>query len=637
MLILLALVPVLFVSLSAVSRCRCGVRFDTFVLGAAFSLGQVFLVTLACGVLGILKPATLLAGHWLLALLLPLLLHRKQLRGDWRGIFRLWGGTFQECVSGIRSFFRSDLSRVLLVVFLVLLGIVSFYNILLPVHDWDGFMYHLFLPANWLQQGSFDIFPAAPQLRLDKWVHFPGNIELFNTWHLALAGSDALVEFAQWPLVLCGLLGLAGCVRLLGGANRFAALVLPLALAIPIALAQLNSSYVDFSAAALLFLMLYTGMRALGGGGWGMAVASGIAGAILVGSKASGFLFAGPAFLALLLALPAVNRLPWRRVLLVFVLSGGVTAAAGSYFFIRNWKATGNPVYPYQLSLGAKVLFPGIDPVKQTGSPDQKDKFAFLKASFLDTHRQFVYTYYGHPYAGHGLLPLAAGLPAFAFLLLFFLLHWHWRRLLLLLALVLPVALQLLLLPTLFVRFTLAADLLLVLAMALASARMRFLRPLFLVFLGAGVVYGMVAAIPMNFLTARHLKYALASPRTLSAADSPYSGTAYRQLDRLLERSRRTVAYSGLIDPYPLFGRNLTRRVVHVPATNYAAWLKGLEAENVFVLVLGKPGFRYPEQAWATAGRFRMVLSNPQLDVWLFDPAKNGKLWEAKVRHADYR
>ena len=369
-------------------------------------------------------------------------------------MLRCWNRSRKRILGRSARFFGSGPVRLILLLFILILAVPALYNAALPPHDWDGFMYHLLLPAGWLQQGSLAVFPAPPQLQLDKWVHFTANTELASVWWMAASGGDGGVYFSLWFFVLPGLLALCGILRILGTGNRRAVWVLPLAVSVPVALCQLNSSYADFSIAALFFLVIYLGLRAFQSGSRLCLTGSAVAGAVLLGGKASGPLFFLLAWFGVLAAALFLNRSGWKQFLrsvfvksLIFAFSG---LLLGSFFFLRNWAVRGNPLYPYQVRVAGKVLFPGIDPVRQTASREQKDRAGFLKRTAMDRYRQYRYNYYAHPYAGHGPLPVAAGLPAMGFLLLFFVVKQRWRMLGVLLSVAAAVLLIVLAMPTLF-------------------------------------------------------------------------------------------------------------------------------------------------------------------------------------------
>ena len=615
--------------------------FDTLLLLLTSLAGELFLIPLVLGIIGLLQTAAIVVFHLLLVSAALLYAYYNVFKRNCKTMLRRWRRSWQRIAGRSARFFKSGSVRVLLLFFVLILAIPAFYNIALPVHDWDGFMYHLFLPAMWLQQGSLAVFSAAPQLQLDKWVHFSATTELATAWWMAVSGSDRGAVFPLWLFVLSGLLSLCGLLRLFGAGNRTAVWVLPLSVSVPVALSQLNSSYADFSIAALFFLTVYLGVSSFRNRSRLCTAGAALSGAILLGSKASGPLFFVLAWFAVLAVALILKRGSWKMFLravllksIFFVLAGGLL---GGWFFFRNWAVRGNPLYPYRVAVAGKVLFPGIDPVKQTSSGEQKDRAAFLTRTGMDRYRQFRYNYYAHPYAGHGPLPAAAGIPGFFFLLLYFSLRGFWRRLGMLLALGMTVLFAVLAMPTLFPRFILIADLFLILCAVRAMAASRFFRPVLQLLLVAGAVYGAVVSLPMNFHTKRNIRRSLASRRRLSAADSPYSGRHFRALDRILADNRVTVAYSGLLDPYPLFGSTFRRRVLYLPQKKYLSWYKAVEKEGVFLLVLGKPGFAYKEQAWVRRGRFIRVRSNSKVDLWLHRNGDNLKKWRRMVKNADFK
>ena len=221
-----------------------------------------------------------------------------------------------------------------------------------PVLGTDGLIYHLALPAWWLQAGWL-----AP---LDLAFHGSGNevspalSQTINLLLMRLTGDDGLVFLVQ-PLALVGLgLVYLRSARLLGASRALArGLAANLLLFPPLLVnARLPNTDLLFLLGAALALhgVLVARRRAprgalLAGLGLGVALATKAIGTVLA-------LVTGPLLLAALVA--AWRRAPDApaRKRLALATAGGVALLLlGCAFLLRNWALFGNPLWPGKLRL----------------------------------------------------------------------------------------------------------------------------------------------------------------------------------------------------------------------------------------------------------------------------------------------
>lgn len=224
---------------------------------------------------------------------------------------------------------------------------------LTPPEGWDSLGYHLPFVVRWMRQGGLDLsgWPGT-----HRW--FAWNGELLAAWLGLLDGGK--LALAKMPQVLAlPILGAAGSIlgRRLAGARWAAACGLAF-ISLPIALIQSGLAYVDLLYAAFWTAAAASSVTWAGKGRPIHFAAFAAAAGLAWGTKSTLF------FLAPLLIIPALalaRSAACRRAFARFwpaATALGLAGGAGSY--IRNLVLTGNPIYPFGLSLGGLKIFPGV-------------------------------------------------------------------------------------------------------------------------------------------------------------------------------------------------------------------------------------------------------------------------------------
>jgi len=252
---------------------------------------------------------------------------------SWAGLAQVWqaGGRMGKCL-GILS---------LLILCATLLVALA------PPLKFDSLVYHLALPAAYIQAGRVEYLP---------WNVFwgmPQLAEILYTWSMLLAGgvsalsAGACLGWMAGVVALVGMLGLAS--RRLGSLAAWVAVASLLAGAT--AATELGWGYVEwftvlYGVAFLTALEHWQESRRLIWLLW-----CGVTGGMAFSSKysAAALLLAGFA----LVAWRSLREAGWRRG----VFNSGImllgAAAAASPWLMKNILATGNPLYPFLLPGGA--------------------------------------------------------------------------------------------------------------------------------------------------------------------------------------------------------------------------------------------------------------------------------------------
>ncbi len=213
----------------------------------------------------------------------------------------------------------------------------------LPPDTRDELSYHLVMPELWAFQGDwwvpFDNFHLA----------FPGNCELMWGWAAAVAGLLAprfiTLVFAALTMVL-----LSGWMTEQRTPPWIRDLSLVFLAVTPVALTAASICYVEWPLLFFLTLGWRLSRRSLAEDSRGTTAWAAACWGLAVGIKYTAILFVGLLALEWLWAL-ATRRRPAAAMIAVLALAGSVTVLAGPWF-VRNWIATGDPVFPLGGSLG---------------------------------------------------------------------------------------------------------------------------------------------------------------------------------------------------------------------------------------------------------------------------------------------
>jgi hypothetical protein len=248
-----------------------------------------------------------------------------------------------------------------------------FYGWFLPPYDRDGLAYHLPIMASLYQAHS-----VAPIPSLSVWVRsYPINGELLQLWSFMPLGVDKLVDLAFLPGVVFGGMALFGIARHFG-ASPVASLAGAAVFAFtPTVFLRQVGSYNDAWLVSIFFMgvLLVLKLRLDDSARvTEAALLCGLCAGIVAGTKYSGLALAAMLAVMLIVRLAGrgltaarqamqgdPNRGAWRRVLVGLSLFIAAAAFLGAYPYLRNWIVEGNPLAPAQISLGGRVVWPGLE------------------------------------------------------------------------------------------------------------------------------------------------------------------------------------------------------------------------------------------------------------------------------------
>lgn len=303
----------------------------------------------------------------------------------------------------------------------------------LPPFVWDALTYHLTNVAQWTQQGRIALFDT-PVVR----IYSPANFEVLTTWWTVFLHHDALIEASGMPSYVLAILAVYATCRGLGCSVRSSWLAAMAYGSTPALLLATTGTKNDPQVAAM-----YLSLMAI------------VVNLVLRRGSARETNPLGQIVLALLIALYAIGTKtyivhlitgvvligafglrrkgsdrPWaeiahgirdqlRRAGLGARMGLGVLLLAGvflgGYWNVRNWILTGNPFFPYGVTIGDEQILPTGDRTAHLGFERLVTNLEQLGSKFGDRRAPIVPDL--PDTTGWGWFAYGLGLPALAWML----------------------------------------------------------------------------------------------------------------------------------------------------------------------------------------------------------------------------
>lgn len=344
--LILGITLILIASTAVTSLLRPEGRLDAAVTGGVVALALIVVSGLGAGVAGVLRPGALLGLAALEALVPIALLMRlgrlPSLRASRRMGLSLRAAPWESAVVGLAA---------LALAWQLLVALV------LPPYAYDALSYHLTTVATWVQSGSLARSPLSVCCS-----YYPSNAEVVFAWPLVLLGNDLLVDTVQVAAAVLAGAAVACLGRTSGLSRRGSAAAGALFVVSPIVLAQAPTAYVDVLQTALILAGLHGLTRFVATAGMRRLALPAICAGLLAGTKGTGLLWS----VVLILSTAAVGLVHVRRGRLSASGTIGALAAVlatctllGGWWYLRNGVDTGNPLYPFRISLAGHTLFDG--------------------------------------------------------------------------------------------------------------------------------------------------------------------------------------------------------------------------------------------------------------------------------------
>ena len=278
----------------------------------------------------------------------------------------------------------------------------------LPPFTWDSLTYHLTNVAHWVQSGRIEVF-ETPVTR----IYSPANYEVFATWFTVFLHHDAFVEASGIPGYLLMLLGVYAVGRRIGLSESGSTLAALAYASTPAVLFVATGTKNDPQVVGLFFMamaiVLDVATRSDEGEESNLPGQILLLGMVLLYALGTKTYIVHISLGLLIIAVWAslANRRlgVWLREPVAFLRSirtgrhaesllwGSLLAAAiflGSYWYIRNWSQTGNPFYPYGVSVGSQQMLDSDFGTARVGWVNLEENLRGLARKFGDKQYRMV-------------------------------------------------------------------------------------------------------------------------------------------------------------------------------------------------------------------------------------------------------
>ncbi len=241
-------------------------------------------------------------------------------------------------ICGRLSILREMRGSPTLAVILLLAGAMTLVESLAPVASQDALVYHLAVPAQYVEAGGFTRVEGS------FFAFFPQNIEMLFTMGLLLK-DETLAQGYHWLLGAAASAAVAALARRLH--PKASTLLAAAAFAtIPTVALIAGWAYVDLGVVFFATLSILCFLRWAGNEERRWLVLSAAFAGAAAGSKYTAG-FQGLCVVAGVLLSGVLRRWPAGRTASLSALAAGVTGAVACPWWIRNVLATGNPLYPF--------------------------------------------------------------------------------------------------------------------------------------------------------------------------------------------------------------------------------------------------------------------------------------------------
>lgn len=297
-------------------------EMDRLVLGCGLGLGVFSLAGFGLAVIGLAKPIVLSALLIALLAWLGLKGHLRSLLSDMGTLRHNWKEALKESPPLLRI-------AIPVAVFLVILLALA-----PPVEAFDALLYHLTMPAMWLEDGGLRLVNLS-----SYW--FPALVEGIFVWPMGL-GSDTAPQLIHFVFAMLSALLLWDWARRLWSA-KVAWWAIALMLTMPSILWLAAWAYTDLALSFYALALLYSlwKWKATANNGW-----------LWVGGLMAGFAISikYTSFPIPLLAVFFIlfwGRKEIKKSLLQALIFTILTLLTALPWYLRTWIFTGNPFYPF--------------------------------------------------------------------------------------------------------------------------------------------------------------------------------------------------------------------------------------------------------------------------------------------------
>lgn len=259
----------------------------------------------------------------------------------------------------LRRVFSFNKERLLFSLALIAIILLASHRIYTPPASYDDLMYHLTYPVEWIKSNSISMPPPTP-FGYPWLTYFPFNGELLLFWFFLPLQSDFLAKFGQTGFVLFTLAAVFALSQKVGMKRDAVICSCLLALALPKFLLQGIFRSGNDILFAFLFLLSLNFIIALSRRfSVSNVISFSVAFGLLVGTKSLGIMYGLPLFLFfVLMVFYRISKSSLSALSSLFVFLA-IVSALGGVSYVRNFLATGNPIFPIRAAIGKTLIFNG--------------------------------------------------------------------------------------------------------------------------------------------------------------------------------------------------------------------------------------------------------------------------------------
>lgn len=241
----------------------------------------------------------------------------------------------------------------------IILLLRGFNAILQTPFEYDSLAYHLPFVAEWLQSGSLrEIYYSAFASPIG---YYPSNYELLDLWTMIPFQSDYFANILNFGILIIFIISFLEILKTLKVNKTLQIISVASVIYLPIFLRQIGLPLVDlyFSttfATSILFLL----KQYLEKPKYSNYLIFGLSLGLFIGTKYLGIVYAFIPILVFLII--NISKKINKKYFFITFISIFLT---GSFFYLRNYLNSGNPLFPTEISILGKTIFQGYKGVNE--------------------------------------------------------------------------------------------------------------------------------------------------------------------------------------------------------------------------------------------------------------------------------
>lgn len=240
----------------------------------------------------------------------------------------------------------------------LILAFTRFFNALYQVPiEYDNLAYHLPFMVDWLQNG--DLWKVYYSAFAGPLGYYPSNFELLDLWIALPFHGDLMINLINIPIFVLLPIVLYKVARNFGITNHGSLLVVMLFLMMPVTMRQLGVPLVDIYFCLTFLWGLFYLQEYRKTGHLNEVWLAGLALGLFAGTKYLGIVYIVPLVIIFMLFLFFHSKQRLRSLWWGSVIFLSAMFLTGSFWYLRNWVDTGNPLFPTDVSVGGYSIFQG--------------------------------------------------------------------------------------------------------------------------------------------------------------------------------------------------------------------------------------------------------------------------------------